>query len=215
VTFAVIPTAWGLCGAIWINRESERAGVGVTAAFAERPSEALLCRILTPGLAVSQLRGQIMRTHPNASEVFGDGHGNFHPEVVPEWFGELVRYLQGYYTANLRDLTQPQFVDNWTFWRPRLDWSQVTPFQRQVLEQCAQIPSGQQMTYGQIAKRLGKPAASRAVGAALGSNPWPVLVPCHRVLGKKGKLTGFSAPGGISTKQRMLDMEQRGLLSDV
>ena len=161
------------------------------------------------------MRGQVMGMCPTCSEVMGDGHGNFHPEVVPEWFGELVRYLQGYYTANLREWTQPQFVDNWTYWRPRLDWSQVTPFQRDVLELCAQIPSGQKMTYGQIAKRLGKPAASRAVGAALGSNPWPVLVPCHRVVGQKGKLTGFSAPGGVETKQRMLAMEEQGLLPNV
>ena len=63
------------------------------------------------------------------------------------------------------------------------------------------------MTYGQVAKAIGKPAASRAVGAAIGNNPWPVLVPCHRVIGSTGKLTGFSAPGGIETKRRMLALE--------
>ncbi len=139
-------------------------------------------------------------------------HNHFHPELVPEWFGDLFAYLEGYYSCRLRDWTQPRFLANWAFWKPRLDWKQLTDFQRQVLEVVAEIPSGAQMTYGQVAARIGKPRASRAVGAAVGRNPWPVLVPCHRVLGQDGQMTGFSAPGGIATKRRMLELERENRL---
>jgi len=62
-------------------------------------------------------------------------------------------------------------------------------------------------TYGEIARAVGMPKAAQAVGAALGSNPFPIVVPCHRVLAADGALTGFSAPGGIATKRRMLEIE--------
>jgi O-6-methylguanine DNA methyltransferase len=202
-TMATIPTAWGMCGFLWRDRENENS----QAFFTERPEGALLCRIWTPGLSASELRAEILRVYPRCHEVLGEGV-HFHPEVVPEWFNDLVKYLQGYYTAALRGWTHPQFIDNWAYWKPRLDWSQVTPFPRQVLEVVGTIPSGMSMSYGQVAARIGKPAASRAVGAAIRSNPWPVLIPCHRVVGSTGKLTGFSAPGGIDAKRRMLDMER-------
>ena len=172
----------------------------------ERPSGSLLYRLMTPGLTPAALRKEMIR-QPGCTEVLGDSRGVFHPEVVPEWFPELVRFLQGYYSAALRDWSRPQSGDNWSFWKPRLDWRRITPFQRLVLEVVGEIPSGDTLTYGQVAKRIGKPAASRAVGAAVGANPWPVLVPCHRVMGASGKLTGFSAPGGIETKRRMLELE--------
>jgi O-6-methylguanine DNA methyltransferase len=202
-SMALIPTTWGICGVTWVNHEDES-----TEAFVERPAGALLCRIITPGLSPAETREALLRHHPGCGEVFGDGRGNFHPEVVPEWFPELTRFLQGYYAALLRHWSLPRFADNWAFWKPRLDGSQLTAFQRQVLEVVATIPSGRRLTYGQVAARIGKPAASRAVGAAIGSNPWPVLVPCHRVVGSTGKLTGFSAPGGVEAKRRMLELEQ-------
>jgi len=175
--------------------------------FAEQPEHTKLSRIVTPGLTISALRKQLLEKYPLCNEVIGDGHGNFHPEVVPEWFGELVRYLQGYYSDSLHGRVGADFSEQWAFWKTRLAWSQVTEFQRKVLEFTAKIPRGMRKTYGEVAKGIGKPKASRAVGAALGANPWPVLVPCHRVVGGNGKMTGFSAPGGVGTKQRMLEME--------
>jgi O-6-methylguanine DNA methyltransferase len=204
---AMIPTAWGLCGIVWQNHDDENA-----AGFAHRPS-ALLCRIYTPGAAPAVLRRTILRSFAGCTELFPDAHGRFHPETVPDWFSEMAHFLQGYYTAALRHQTEPQYIDQWAFWRSRLDWSQVTPFQRQVLEAAACIPCSRTLTYGQVAAQIGKPAAVRAVGAALGANPWPVLIPCHRVMGAAGKLTGFSAPGGIRTKRRMLELEQARLES--
>ena len=211
-TIAIVPTAWGVCGIVWkcplVDHYLEQGHP-----FAEKPANALLCRIMTPGLPMPELRAYLLAMHPHAHEVLCDDHGYFHPEVVPEWLPNLVSYLQRYYTNALRDWTVPQFNDNWTYWKPRLDWAQLTEFQRKVLEVTAEIPCGLQMTYGRVAQRIGKPGAARAVGAALGSNPWPVLVPCHRVLGTGGGMTGFSAPGGVETKRRMLALEGGGLFS--
>lgn len=88
-----------------------------------------------------------------------------------------------------------------------LDWRGVTPFYREVLERCAQIPAGQTLTYGQLAARAGRPRAARAVGSAMARNRWPLIVPCHRVVGSDGRLTGYSGAGGIETKRRLLGLE--------
>lgn len=91
---------------------------------------------------------------------------------------------------------------------PWLNWSKVSAFQRAVYEETLKIPQGETRTYGEIAASLGlPPGGSRAVGNALGANPWPLLVPCHRVLGANGRMTGFSAPGGTRAKVRLLALE--------
>ena len=80
-------------------------------------------------------------------------------------------------------------------------------FDRSVLEAARRIPRGSTTTYGDIASALGKPGAARAVGRALGRNPIPIIIPCHRVLAASGRSGGFSAPGGASTKLRILEIE--------
>ncbi len=80
-------------------------------------------------------------------------------------------------------------------------------FARQVYEAARRIPAGQTMTYGELAKAMGQPGTARAVGQALGRNPIPVIIPCHRILAAGGKPGGFSAPGGRATKARMLATE--------
>ena len=89
-----------------------------------------------------------------------------------------------------------------------LDFSIVVPFNRRVYEIARAIPPGETSTYGQIAKAMGEPGAARAIGKALGDNPWPIVVPCHRVLGADGKPGGFSAPGGVETKSKLLTIER-------
>jgi methylated-DNA-[protein]-cysteine S-methyltransferase len=89
-----------------------------------------------------------------------------------------------------------------------LDESGIDPFRQSVFAATRSIRPGQTATYGEIAKAVGQPGAARAVGSALGSNPFPVIVPCHRIVAATGALTGFSAPGGIDTKRRMLEIEQ-------
>lgn len=87
------------------------------------------------------------------------------------------------------------------------DMDGVPAFNRQVYDIALRIPPGATLTYGEIATRLGQPEAARAVGVALGQNPFPPLVPCHRILMAGGRIGGFSAPGGITTKRRLLAIE--------
>ena len=94
-----------------------------------------------------------------------------------------------------------------------LDTSAIAPFNRRVYEIARSIPPGSTLSYGEIAARLGDPGAAREVGQALGENPFPLVVPCHRVLAAHGKMGGFSAPGGTVTKRRLLTIE--GALADV
>lgn len=82
---------------------------------------------------------------------------------------------------------------------------QGTPFQCKVWQALCEIPWGQTTTYGELAVKLG--SSARAVGGAVGANPIPILIPCHRVMGKNGALTGFSAPGGLDTKRWLLQHE--------
>ena len=88
-----------------------------------------------------------------------------------------------------------------------LDMSGVPHFNARVYAVTRQIPPGQTRTYGSVARELGDVRLARAVGTALGRNPFPIVVPCHRVVGADGSMTGFSAPGGVQTKRRMLEIE--------
>lgn len=86
-----------------------------------------------------------------------------------------------------------------------IDWSKITGFQRDVLEFTVCIPYGEIFTYGEVAKQLGRPGGARAVGNALRSNPLPICIPCHRIVGSKGELRGYQ--GGIEAKEYLLRME--------
>jgi methylated-DNA-[protein]-cysteine S-methyltransferase len=88
-----------------------------------------------------------------------------------------------------------------------LDLEGAPPFHRRIYEIVRSIPPGETMTYGEVARRAGASGSARAVGQAMGKNPCPIVVPCHRVLAA-GTLGGFSAPGGVSTKLRMLEIER-------
>jgi methylated-DNA-[protein]-cysteine S-methyltransferase len=88
-----------------------------------------------------------------------------------------------------------------------LDLDDVPEFDLRVYECARAIPPGETRSYGEIATRLGEPGAAQAVGRALARNPVPIVVPCHRVLAANGALHGFSAPGGLETKRRMLALE--------
>jgi methylated-DNA-[protein]-cysteine S-methyltransferase len=91
-----------------------------------------------------------------------------------------------------------------------LDLDGASDFDRRVYAAAREIPFGRTLTYGEIAKRIGEKGAARAVGQALGSNPFPIVVPCHRVLAADGKAGGFSAHGGVETKMRILSIEKAG-----
>jgi methylated-DNA-[protein]-cysteine S-methyltransferase len=124
--------------------------------------------------------------------------------AAPEWVREIVMRIKRHLGGEPQDYSDV-----------RLDWSQVSDFQRAVYRQAQKIRPGATGGYGEIADALGLgPEAARAVGVAMATNPWPLLVPCHRVVSASGKMTGFSAPGGIRTKTRLLALEGAELLSE-
>ena len=104
----------------------------------------------------------------------------------------------------IRDLLQGKRVD---LSDVDLDMESLTPFEQRVYAAARRIRPGATATYGEIAKEIGSPNAAREVGAALGRNPFPIVVPCHRVVAANGKTGGFSAPGGVKTKLRLLALE--------
>jgi len=119
----------------------------------------------------------------------------------PEWqesqqgiIGEAVRQLIEYFSGKRADFDLPLAPEG-------------TAFQRNVWRQLQEIPYGQTISYGELARRVGNPKASRAVGSANGANPLPIVIPCHRVIAGDGTLGGFG--GGLPTKQTLLALELR------
>jgi methylated-DNA-[protein]-cysteine S-methyltransferase len=95
-----------------------------------------------------------------------------------------------------------------------LDFDGIPPFHREVYRVALGIPAGEPMSYGQLAARAGSPQAARAVGQAMRRNPFPLIVPCHRVVATGGGLGGFSAVGGVTTKRRLLSIEKRAVAEE-
>lgn len=119
------------------------------------------------------------------------------------WNRPLARRLRAY-AAGARD----DFRDI------EVDLLALSDFQRRVLECCRRIPYGKTLTYAQLAAEAGSPRAARAVGQCMAANPIPLVVPCHRVVATNGGLGGYSAPGGIRLKQRLLALESTGRPSE-
>ena len=145
-----------------------------------------VCCVRLPEARATEMRAHLVRRFPDAEE-------SAPPPVVQRAIDRIVTLLRGEAT----DLTQIV-----------LDMEGVPAFQRRVYELARAIPSGATLSYGELATRLGSPGAARAVGQALGKNPFAIVVPCHRVLAAGGKIGGFSASGGVDTKARMLRIEQ-------
>ena len=95
-----------------------------------------------------------------------------------------------------------------------VDLGACPDFERRIYALLREVPTGRTVTYGELAERAGSPGAARAVGMAMGRNPVPIIVPCHRVLASSGRSGGFSAPGGVTTKFRILQIEQAGRSSE-
>jgi methylated-DNA-[protein]-cysteine S-methyltransferase len=122
----------------------------------------------------------------------------------PDWIKTVIDRVQRHLCGDAQDFSDLRY-----------DFERVPPFQRSILRATLGIKCGHVSTYGEIAAAIGQPAsASRAVGSALGSNPWPLLIPCHRVLAATGSMTGFSGPGGVTTKVRLLAIEGAQLVAE-
>jgi methylated-DNA-[protein]-cysteine S-methyltransferase len=134
-------------------------------------------------------RRRVRRRHPDAQEA-----------LPPEWVASVIRRVQALLEGAHDDLADVP-----------LAWADEPEFNRRVYEITRAIPPGRTMTYGDIAQRLGEPGAARAIGQALGHNPFAPIVPCHRVLGAGNSGTGFSATGGVATKLKMLEIERAQL----
>ncbi|HEY2459984.1 MAG TPA: methylated-DNA--[protein]-cysteine S-methyltransferase [Candidatus Acidoferrum sp.] len=126
------------------------------------------------------------------------GGGKRAVPVEKEWkkdsamFREVIRQLRAYFGGELKEFAVPLALEG-------------TEFQLSVWRGLQKIPYGETVSYGELAERIGKPQAVRAVGAANGANPIPIIIPCHRVIGRNGSLTGFG--GGLPTKAKLLEME--------
>jgi methylated-DNA-[protein]-cysteine S-methyltransferase len=120
--------------------------------------------------------------------------------VKPDWksdqaqFAEVIRQLREYFSGERKKFDLPLAPEG-------------TDFQLDVWRSLRTIPYGETISYSQLAKRIGNPKAVRAVGLANGCNPIPIIIPCHRVIGSDGSLTGFG--GGLSTKRKLLDLENK------
>ena len=142
-----------------------------------------------PNTDRSRTRARLVRYHPEAVEA-----------APPPAVADAVRRMIGLLDGARDDLHDVE-----------VDLSALPPFQRQVYEFVRTIPPGQAMTYGEVAEAAGAPGQAQAVGQAMGHNPVPIVVPCHRVVAAGGRLGGFSAPGGATTKRRMLTIEGANL----
>ena len=121
-------------------------------------------------------------------------------EIPPDWqqdqarLAPMVKQLQAYFAGECQSFDMPLAP-------------QGTEFQRRVWKELCKIPFGETISYGELARRVGNPKASRAVGAANGQNPVAIIIPCHRVIGSNGRLTGYA--GGLDRKAFLLDHERR------
>lgn len=129
---------------------------------------------------------------------FPKGKKRYFPEAHwvenPKPLQMVLRQLEAYFAGKLKAFSLDICLN-------------VTPFQEKVLTTLRRVPYGETISYGELAKNIGNPKASRAVGQANARNPIPIVIPCHRVIGNNGELTGFG--GGVSVKQSLLDLEQQ------
>lgn len=132
--------------------------------------------------------------------LFENGRDRAKPEA--SWvenaarFKKVISQLKSYFAGDLEDFDLPLAPEG-------------TPFQLKVWKDLCDIPYGETISYGELARRIGNPSASRAVGLANGANPIPIVIPCHRVIGSNGKLTGYG--GGLPIKEKLLALERRQL----
>jgi methylated-DNA-[protein]-cysteine S-methyltransferase len=149
-------------------------------------TESALWRTSLPQLEYNKIESRLLKNLPDA-------------RFDKTYFKTLQQQIAAYFEGTRVDFT-PDIP---------IDFNGFGGFSQKVLAVCRSIKFGRTISYSGLAKRAGRPAASRAVGNALAKNPLPLIIPCHRVLRIDGKMGGFSAPGGISLKKRMLDLEHQ------
>jgi methylated-DNA-[protein]-cysteine S-methyltransferase len=152
-------------------------------------SEAGVTGVWFPEASDAATRARVVRRAPDAVE-----------SEPPPAIGEAIAAITALLDGGRADLGGIE-----------LDLKGVEPFERKVLEAARRIPPGSTRTYGELAAEVGEPGAARAVGAAMARNHFPIVVPCHRVLAAGGGFGGFSAPGGLESKARLLTIERAAI----
>jgi methylated-DNA-[protein]-cysteine S-methyltransferase len=145
-----------------------------------------LTRVLLPDSHVGLTRQRLLHGLPASAELQAG-------EVPPAFVAQAIEQMRAHLAGSPRHLREVP-----------LDLARVGPFEQRVYAAARALDPGRTCTYGELARAIEDPSALRAVGQALGHNPWPLVVPCHRVLAAGGGLGGFSAPGGADTKRRLL-----------
>ena len=151
-------------------------------------TKSALCRTHLPGPEPKKIEARLLKNLPGAQ---------FDETFFKILQKQIVAYFEGSCVNFSPDI--PVVLDGFAV------------FSRKVLTACREIEFGQRITYSGLAKKAGRPAASRAVGNALAKNPLPLIIPCHRMLRTDGRMGGFSAPGGIPFKKRLLTLEYKAL----
>lgn len=182
IFYSIVTTNRGDCGLIW-SRTSGKS-MRLLRVYPVYPDNKLLLRAV---------RGE----YPAATAMDG---------AIPRWLRPLQRFLMAYYSGDKSAMMRAQLDWNWL--EQNLFWDQQSEFTRKVLATAYKIKPGTTISYGELARRIARPRAARAVGGALSRNPWPVLIPCHRVIGSDGSMTGFSGYGSVAAKKRMLEIER-------
>ena len=147
-----------------------------------------LCRTQLPGSKPEKIKSRLLKNLPTAQ---------FDKTFCKILQDQITAYFEGDYIKFSRDI--PLILDGFS------------SFGTSILTTCREIEIGQTITYCQLAKKAGRPNASRAVGSTLAKNPLPLIIPCHRIIRSDGKMGGFSAPGGITLKKKMLELECKAI----
>jgi methylated-DNA-[protein]-cysteine S-methyltransferase len=155
-------------------------------------SERGVVAVRFPEQGANAVRNRIVRRFPDAQEATP-------PENIQLAVNDIIALLGGEF-RDLRDI--------------EIDWGDAPDFNRRVYEVARAIPPGKTLSYGEVAERLGDRNLARDVAQALGQNPVPIIVPCHRVMAAGRKTGGFSAPGGVQTKLKLLSIEGAQLEED-
>ncbi len=148
-------------------------------------TDSALWRTFLPGPSPKEIRAEILRVFPAA-------------QFDVNYFSSVQKRIKAYFEGDLVDFGR----------NIPIDFNGQSKFNSEVLRTCRKIGFGRVRSYSQLAKKLGRPAAGRAVGNALARNPLPLIIPCHRVIRSDGKIGGFTAPGGTDLKTRLLNFEK-------
>ncbi|MBC8469338.1 MAG: methylated-DNA--[protein]-cysteine S-methyltransferase [Planctomycetes bacterium] len=147
-----------------------------------------LCRTQLPGSKPEKIKTILLKNLPNPQ------YDKSFCKILQQ---QITAYFEGDCIKFSRDT--PLILDGFS------------SFGTSVLTACREIEIGQTITYGKLAKKAGRTNASRAVGSTLAKNPLPLIIPCHRIIRSDGKMGGFSAPGGIILKKKMLELERKAI----